>query len=81
MMATDTEGFDLAYKLKDRSEYQSIPIVMVTGFTQKMKEVGPEQWQYILGEEWPAAKFMEKPFDPEELLAAVENLLAEEGKA
>jgi two-component system phosphate regulon response regulator PhoB/two-component system alkaline phosphatase synthesis response regulator PhoP/two-component system response regulator VicR len=28
MMATDTEGFDLAFKLKNNPKYQGIPIVM-----------------------------------------------------
>ena len=38
MMSTDTEGFDLAYKLKNNPRYDNIPIVMVTGFTRKMME-------------------------------------------
>jgi len=81
MMATDTEGFDLAYQLKNKSEYRNIPIIMVTGFTLKMAEVGPERWQHILGEDWPAAKMFEKPIDPDELLAAVQGLLKETRKA
>jgi two-component system alkaline phosphatase synthesis response regulator PhoP len=81
MMATDTEGFDLAFQLKDKPEYRNIPIVLVTGFTLKMAEVGPERWQHILGEDWPAAKMIEKPIDPDELLAAVQALLKETRKA
>lgn len=61
MMATDTEGFDLAYKLKNQAEYKNIPIIMVTGFTQRMAELGPERFQHILGEDWPALQTFENP--------------------
>jgi len=46
-----------------------------------MAQVGPERWQHILGEDWPAAKMFEKPVDPDELLAAVQALLKEARKA
>jgi len=75
MMATDTEGFDLAYKLNRNPKFSEIPIVMVTAFPQKMAEQGPEGFQHILGESWPVSQFLEKPIDPEELLSAVEGLL------
>lgn len=78
MMATDTEGFDLAYKLRNNPRYEKIPIVMVTAFPQKMVELGPEKFQHILGESWPVSQFLEKPIDPEELLAVVEETLKEE---
>jgi two-component system alkaline phosphatase synthesis response regulator PhoP len=80
MMATDTEGFDLAYKLRNNPSYRDIPIIMVTGFPQKMAEEGPEKFQHILGESWPVSRFLEKPIDPEELLASVEGLLEESAK-
>ena len=75
MMATDTEGFDLAYKLERHPDYCRIPILMVTAFPQKMAEMGPEGFQHILGENWPVSEFLEKPIDPEKLLATVESLL------
>jgi two-component system phosphate regulon response regulator PhoB/two-component system alkaline phosphatase synthesis response regulator PhoP/two-component system response regulator VicR len=77
MMATDTEGFDLAFKLRNDPRYRSIPILMVTGFTKKMAEEGPEKFQHILGEAWPVSQFIEKPIDPESLLSTVENVLKE----
>jgi CheY-like chemotaxis protein len=80
MMATDTEGFDFAYKLRNNPQYQNIPIVMVTGFPQKMVEMGPEKFQHILGESWPVSNFLEKPVDPEQLLSVVEDTLREENK-
>lgn len=77
MMATDTEGFDLAFKLKNNPLYKDIPIVMVTGFPKKMAEEGPERFQHIMGESWPVSELMEKPIDPEELLTAIEIFLKE----
>jgi len=77
MMSTDTEGFDLAYKLQRSSEYKEIPILMLTSFPQKMAEEGPESFQHILGEGWPVTMFFEKPIQPEKLLSAIEKMLAE----
>ena len=75
MMSTDTEGFDLAYKLKNNPQYENIPIVMVTGFTQKMLEDGPDRFQHILGESWPVSQLIEKPIDPEDLIRTIETFL------
>jgi len=75
MMKTDTEGFDLAFKLKNVSKYHDIPILMVTSFPQKMAEKGPESFQHIMGEQWPITKFLEKPIDPDELLSNVQEIL------
>lgn len=75
MMATDTDGFDLAYKLRNQERYREVPILMLTAFPQKMAETGPDKFQHILGEEWPVTQFMEKPVDPDVLLQAVAALL------
>jgi two-component system phosphate regulon response regulator PhoB/two-component system alkaline phosphatase synthesis response regulator PhoP/two-component system response regulator VicR len=80
MMATDTEGFSLAYKLRNNPAYKDIPIIMVTGFTKKMAEVGAEKFQHIMGENWPVTQFLEKPIDPEELLSVIEKVLEESSK-
>jgi two-component system alkaline phosphatase synthesis response regulator PhoP len=80
MMATDTEGFDLAFKLRDNLQYRDIPIVMMTGFPQKMAEEGPERFQHIMGESWPVSHILEKPVDPEELVSIVQAFLKEAGK-
>ena len=77
MMTTPTEGIDLAKHLKNRSEYRKIPIVMVTGFPQEMAAMGPEKFVNALGEEWPAAKFIEKPVDLEKLARTVQTILNE----
>jgi len=80
MMSTDTDGFDLAYKLKNSPDYRDIPILMLSSFPQKMAEQGPESFQHILGESWPVTEFHEKPIDPDDLLDAVEDILREEGQ-
>jgi len=80
MMATDTEGFSVAYKLRNNPDYQQIPIIMVTGFTKKMAEEGPEKFQHIMGESWPVTQFLEKPIDPEVLLSVIEEALGEASK-
>ena len=78
MMSTDTEGFDLAYKLQRKPEYKKVPILMLTSFPQKMAEEGPEKFQHILGEDWPVTLFFEKPIEPEKLLSTIEEILAQE---
>ena len=80
MMATDTEGFDLAFKLQNLPEFRGIPIIMVTAFPQAMAEKGPDQFQHILGESWPVSLFIEKPVEPEKLLATVKDVLKEAGR-
>ena len=77
MMATDTEGFDLAYKLQNRPEFRDIPIIMVTSFPKAMAEKGPDRFQHILGEDWPVSIFIEKPVDPEKLLTTIADILQE----
>jgi two-component system phosphate regulon response regulator PhoB/two-component system alkaline phosphatase synthesis response regulator PhoP/two-component system response regulator VicR len=81
MMATDTEGFDLAFKLQNNPKFQHIPILMLTSFPKTMAEKGPDRFQHILGEGWPVSIFMEKPLDPDKLLATIEDILAEERRA
>ena len=78
MMSTDTEGFDLAYKLQRNPLYKEIPIIMLTSFPQRMAEEGPEKFQHIMGEGWPVTMFFEKPIDPQKLLTAIEDILREE---
>ena len=76
MMATDTEGFDLAFDLRERPEYEGMPIILLTSFLDKVREDGPDQFQHILGEEWPAKWLFEKPVDTKRLLAKISGILA-----
>lgn len=75
MMTTDTEGFDLAYKLRENPEFQKIPILMLTAFLDKVRDEGPGKFEYILGEQWPAHWLFEKPVDSKKLLAKIEGIL------
>jgi DNA-binding response OmpR family regulator len=78
MMATDTEGFDLAFDLRELPEYEGMPIVLLTSFLDKVREDGPDQFQHILGEEWPAKWLFEKPVDTKRLLKKISGILAGE---
>lgn len=77
MMATDTEGFDLAYDLKQRPEFKNLPIIMLTSFLEKVREEGPGDFAYILGEQWPAHWLFEKPLDTNRLLDKIDEILKE----
>ena len=75
MMSTDTEGFDLAYELKNSVEFENLPIIILTSFLDKVRSEGPDQFQHILGEAWPAKWMFEKPVDTDKLLQKIESIL------
>ncbi|MBN1317306.1 MAG: response regulator [Anaerolineales bacterium] len=77
MMDTTTEGFQVSLKLRSPdpdSEYKAfknIPIIMLTAIhTTTPLRFGPED-DYL-----PVDVFLDKPLDPDDLLAKVEELLA-----
>ena len=76
-MSTDTEGFDLAYELKNSPEFENLPIILLTSFLEKVREEGPDQFQHILGETWPAKWMFEKPVDTRKLLKKIEEIVKE----
>ena len=75
MMATDTEGFDLAFELKNKLGFQDLPIILLTSFLEKVREEGPDEYQHIMGEEWPAKWLFEKPVDTTRLLKKLSSIL------
>ena len=77
MMATDTEGFDLAYDLRENAEFKNLPIILLTSFLEKVRAEGPGDFAYILGEQWPAQWLLEKPLDTKKLLEKIEDILKE----
>jgi two-component system, OmpR family, alkaline phosphatase synthesis response regulator PhoP len=79
MMSTDSEGFDLAEAIRNRPGLQSVPIILLTGFLEKVRDEGPGRFQYILGREWPANWLFEKPVDTKRLLAKIEGILRGKG--
>jgi len=76
MMDTDTEGFTVAYKLEGDAATRRIPIVLLTGFMDHLKEKR-ESFDFIAGRDWPSAKLMKKPVIAMELVATLRQLLAE----
>jgi CheY-like chemotaxis protein len=76
MMTTETEGFDLAYELKNKPGLKDLPIVLLTSFLEKVRQEGPDQFQHIMGETWPARWLFEKPVDTKKLIAKIEGILA-----
>ncbi len=80
MMDTTTEGFQVALKLRSPdpaspyADMRDIPILMLTAIhTTAPVRVGPEA-DYL-----PVDAFVDKPVDPDELLAQVDVLLAKIG--
>ena len=74
MMATDTEGFDVARNLQHYSrDTKNIPIIMITSVGEKYPfNFEPDEW-------WlPVQVFIEKPVTPEHLLGEVRKQLGEE---
>jgi len=72
MMASDTEGFEVARKVPDLPELKNTRILLVTGVTYALKVSTPlkpdKTWL-------PVDRILEKPIAPERLLSAVEKVL------
>jgi CheY-like chemotaxis protein len=72
MMTGDTEGFAVAQDLKADPATQAIPIIMLTSISEKTGfAFSPE----TDGDYLPVEVFLEKPVDPDRLLATVEEQL------
>ena len=77
MMETTTAGFQVSLKLRDPkpnaeyAAYRDIPILMLTAIhTTTSLRFGPDE-TYL-----PVNDFIDKPIDPDELLAKVEALIS-----
>jgi len=75
MMDYDTDGFNVAYKLRDEPETARIPVIIVSGFTKEL-ETKTHIFEPMMYREWPAAKFFEKPVKLGALADAIAGLLA-----
>lgn len=75
MMSTDTEGFDLAYELKNMPDFENLPIIILTSFMDKVRDEGPDQFQHIMGEAWPVKWLFEKPIDSGRLIKKIAGIL------
>jgi DNA-binding response OmpR family regulator len=77
MMDTDTEGFELAHDLKSLPRTAHLPIILLTCFLEKVRAQGPDDYQHIMGQPWPANWMFEKPVDMKRLLEKIDAVLGE----
>jgi CheY-like chemotaxis protein len=70
MMDYMSEGFDVARKLRGDPATKDTPLIMLTGVDQRF------DYRLEQDESWvPCDRFLEKPVEPEKLLAEVSALL------
>lgn len=73
MMESWQDGFELSRQLKKNPDLKNIPILMLTGVENK---TGFEFKSAAGDDEWlPVEAFLDKPVEPDVLLAEVEKLL------
>lgn len=78
MMDYDAEGFNLAYKLRQDDAWRKLPIVIVSGFSQHLSEK-MDQFQFVLGQDWPADSYLQKPVNLRELAETIDRILPKTG--
>ena len=78
MMDYDAEGFNLAYKLRQDESWRKLPIIIVSGFSQHLSEK-MDQFQFVLGQDWPADSYLEKPVNLKELAETIDRILPKTG--
>jgi len=72
MMATDTEGFDIARRVRTIPELARVPILLVTGVVKAMHLRKPPEPD----PEWlPVDRVLEKPVDPARLMKEINRVL------
>jgi len=72
MMEKDSDGFNFAQFVNGDERFKSIPIILATAVNQRTK------FKFDLekdGNFLPVEKFMEKPIDPDDLIATIRGLL------
>jgi len=73
MMSTWEDGFEMARELKKDPQFENMPILMLTGIKDKTgigfkSAAGDPSWLPVEG-------YLEKPVEPDDLLAQIEKLL------
>ena len=72
MMQKDSDGFNFAQHVKLNEKLKHIPIIMITAVSQRTPfKFNPETDGAFL----PVEKFLEKPVDPDLLIATIKGLL------
>lgn len=74
MMDYEEEGMVLASALKTDGPTKDIPIVMLSGFNVQ-EDVRDKVIASLMGQDWPAEIFMQKPVKLAELAERIETLL------
>jgi len=73
MMETDTEGFHLAYKIRQQDALKNIPIIILTCIEEKTGEViEPDK----AGDFLPVEGFLRKPLNATDLKTKISEVLA-----
>jgi DNA-binding response OmpR family regulator len=75
MMDNDADGFNLAFRLKNEKAYRDIPIIILSGFTDHLKNKS-QSFEFVMERDWPAAEYIKKPASLASIGQAVERLLA-----
>lgn len=74
MMTKWQDGFEMARELKKDEDFKEMPILMLTGVEDK---TGLEFKSAAGDPDWlPVNAFLDKPVDPETLIAEIKKLLA-----
>lgn len=79
MMDYDAEGFNLAYQLRQDEALKATPVIIVSGFSKHLNEKMKE-FEFVLGQDWPADAYIEKPVVLRELAESVTKLIGRAGK-
>jgi DNA-binding response OmpR family regulator len=74
MMDYDEEGMVLASALKTDGPTRDVPIIILSGFNVQ-KDVREKVLASLMGQDWPAESFMQKPVRLAELAERIEMLL------
>lgn len=72
MLTSPSEGFHLAYEIRQDDVLRAIPIIMISSIGQRM---GMDYARELGTDYMPAELFLEKPLDAATLRAAVRKLL------
>ncbi len=75
MMATWSDGFEMARDIRKSPEFKDMPIIMLTGVEQRTgigfkSSAGDPEWLPVDG-------FLDKPVEPQVLIAEVKKVLSD----
>jgi CheY-like chemotaxis protein len=74
MMDYDTDGFNVAFKLREDPETTDIPVIIMSGFTKEL-DTKTHVFEPMMYRDWPAAKFLEKPVKLADLADTIAEVL------